>query len=88
MSKYLNPHEKDALTFQLATLLNYDEPSAMLATLQRIAERKAFAGAKRRDYDAALSWQELVDALDAVRQELERVARHRPQRAKVSITEI
>jgi hypothetical protein len=88
MSKELKSHEKDALNFQLATLLEHDEPSAILATLQRVAERKAYASTRAEHYDAALSWQELADALASVRQELERMAKHRPPRASVTVTEI
>jgi hypothetical protein len=71
----LNAHEKDALTFQLGALLEYDEPSAILATLQRIAERKAFSATRAIDHDAAQRWQALANALASVRQELERQAR-------------
>jgi hypothetical protein len=89
MSKDLKSHEKDALNFQLATLLEYDEPSAVLATLQRVCERKAFASTRADHYEAALSWQDLADALANVRQELERKASQRPPRARLTtITEI
>jgi hypothetical protein len=75
MSKELKPHEKDALAFQMATLLEYDEPSALLATLQRLAERKAFSATRGHvDYESALRWQGLADALASVRLELERQA--------------
>ena len=89
MPKDLKAHEKDALNFQLATLLEYDEPSAMLATLQRVCERKAFASARADRYEAANAWQELADALASVWQELERKAKRMPSRAKVTtITDI
>jgi hypothetical protein len=76
MAKDLKTHEKDALAFQMATLLEYDEPSALLATLQRLAERKAFSATRGQvSFDAALRWQALADALASVRLELERQAR-------------
>jgi hypothetical protein len=72
----LKAHEKEALNFQLCTLLEHDEPRAILATLHRIAENKArsFTKARSVDYEAALSWHELAEALHAVKQELERRA--------------
>jgi hypothetical protein len=73
MANGLKAHEKDALMFQLSQLLEHDEPSAFLATLQRMAERKAFGSTRGQvDYAAALSWQELADALAIARQALER----------------
>jgi hypothetical protein len=78
MLKDLKPHEKQALIFQLAALFECDEPSAVVATLHRIAERKAFACTRGRvDYDGALSWQALADALHIVRLELELAERRR-----------
>lgn len=72
MDNGLKAHEKEALTFQLAALLEYDETSAFLATLQRIAERKAFSFTRgRADYEAAMRWQTLADALARVRHALE-----------------
>lgn len=82
MFKDLKSDEKSALVFQLAQLFEYDETSAIIATLQRIAERKAFSFTRngRQDYQTALRWQQLADALDAVSLELElakrRQARH------------
>jgi hypothetical protein len=78
MLKDLKAHEKQALIFQLESLFECDETSAILATLQRIAERKAFACTRGRvDYEAALSWQALADALHAVRGELELAERRK-----------
>jgi hypothetical protein len=72
----LKAQEKEALTFQLVALLEHDEPSAFLATLQRMAERKAFSATRGAiDYDAALRWQGLADALTIAREALERQAR-------------
>jgi hypothetical protein len=91
MTKDLKAHEKEALNFQLATLLEHDEPSAILATLQRVCERKAFASTRADHYAAAIAWQELADALASVRLELEleRKAKRMPPRAKLStITDI
>ena len=69
----LKTHEKHALIFQIGQLFEYDQPSAILATLHRIAERKALATARRdKDFDAAIQWQALADALQAVSRELER----------------
>jgi hypothetical protein len=74
MLKALKAHEKQALIFQLQHLFEHNETNAILATLQRIAERKAFACTRngRRDYETALQWQELADALAIATQALER----------------
>ena len=76
MLKDLKTHEKEALIFQLAALFEHDETSAILATLQRIAERKAFAFARgaQIDHELALRWQDFADALASIRAELERQA--------------
>ena len=69
----LKTHEKHALIFQIGQLFEYDQPSAILATLHRIADRKALAAARRdKDYETAIQWQALADALQAVSRELER----------------
>jgi NAD-dependent oxidoreductase involved in siderophore biosynthesis len=71
MLKDLKVQEKEALKFQLGELLEHDEPSAILATLHRVAERKAYACTRgRQDMSAAIAWQELADALASVRAEL------------------
>src|SRR5260370_20278304 len=49
----LNAQQNDALKFQLAQLLEYDEPAAFVATLQRLAARKAFLASRAPNYDAA-----------------------------------
>jgi hypothetical protein len=77
MLKDLKAHEKDALKFQIGELLEHDETSAILATLHRVAERKAYSCAKARDFAAALNWQELADALASVRAALVLAERHR-----------
>ena len=61
----LKAHEKDALKFQLETLFDHDETHAILATSQRIAERRAFTCTKGPR----------VDAFNAVRSELEGLER-------------
>ena len=75
----LKSHEKDAFKFQLETLFDHDETRAILATLHRIAERRAFTCTQgpRVDVTAARRWQELADAFNAVRSELERLERLR-----------
>ena len=73
MLKDLRTQEKHALIFQIGQLFEYDEPSAILATLHRIADRKALAAARRdKDYETAIKWHALADALQAVSRELER----------------
>jgi NAD-dependent oxidoreductase involved in siderophore biosynthesis len=67
----LNAQQKSALAFQLAELLEHDEPNAFLVTLQRIAEREAFNEARRNlDYHQALRWQTIAEAVARVRLEL------------------
>jgi hypothetical protein len=72
----LNAQQNDALKFQLAQLLDYDEPAAFIATLQRIAERKAYAASRASNYDAAIEWQRLAKAVKRVAEALELEARH------------
>lgn len=85
MLKELKSNEKSALIFQLEQLFEYDETSAIIATLQRIAERKAFSFTRngRRDYQTALRWQQLADALDAVSLELELAERQRSRHTDI-----
>jgi hypothetical protein len=71
----LNAQQDDALKFQLSKLLEYDEPAAFVATLQRITARKAFLASRAPNYDAAIKWQELADACARVALELESAAR-------------
>jgi len=78
MLKDLKSNEKIAMIFQLEQLFEHDETSAIIATLHRIAERKAFSFTRgRQDYQIALRWQELADALHAVKFELELTDRRR-----------
>ena len=85
MLKELKPNEKSALIFQLEQLFEYDETSAIIATLQRIAERKAFSFTRngRQDYQTALRWQQLADALDAVSLELSLADRQRSRHTDI-----
>ena len=83
----LKINEKHALIFQLEQLFDHDETSAILATLQRIAERKAFSFTRRQDYEAAIKWQALADAFDAVSRELKR-AHKAARRPRAKITDI
>jgi len=66
----LNAQQKDALTAQLAELLDCDEPGAFFATLHRIAERLAFHEARRNELEQCLSWQDIADRLARVRQDV------------------
>jgi hypothetical protein len=63
----LNAQQKDALSFQLAELLNCDEPRAFMATLHRIAERQAFIEARHDRFNDALSWQVIAESVARVR---------------------
>lgn len=67
----LKYQQNAALIFQLELLLESDEPAAFLATLQRVAERKAFQAARNADRQAADEWQGLANACARVAQELE-----------------
>jgi hypothetical protein len=69
----LSEQEKIGLTQQLAMLLEGNEPEAILATLQRVAERMAHR-VTRADITEleALRWQSLADACVSVQRELER----------------
>jgi len=73
----LTEQEKIGLSQQLATLLEGNEPEAMVATLQRIGERKAFddqISDRERD-----RWNALAQSCQTVATELERA--NAPQRA-------
>jgi hypothetical protein len=76
----LNAQQKDALSFQLAELLNCDEPRAFMATLHRIAERQAFIEARHDRFGDALSWQVIADSVARVRVSLRKSqsSRNRP----------
>lgn len=69
----LTEQEKNGLTQQLAMLLEADEPEAILATLQRVAERMAHRVTRAAISDLeALRWQALADACESVQRELDR----------------
>ena len=70
----LSAQQNGALVFQLERLLEADEPAAFLATLQRTAERKAYAAARAADRAAAAHWQGLANACASVAQALEPAA--------------
>lgn len=68
----LNAQQNDAIHFQLGQLLEFGEPAAFLATLQRIAEHMAFKAARAADRDEAEQWNALSLACAHVGHELER----------------
>jgi hypothetical protein len=67
----LQPQEKDALVQQLAILVEMNEPDAALATLKRIAERRAHAATRPPSVDVqeAVRWLDLAEALGRVQRE-------------------
>lgn len=68
----LNAQQKDAVHFQLSQLLEFDEPAAFVATLQRVAERKAFQAMRAADPSATASWHALAIACAKIGEELQR----------------
>ena len=69
----LSEQEKNGLRDQLALLLEANEPESILATLQRLAERKAHSVTRGAITELeALRWQALADACASAAQELER----------------
>lgn len=71
----LTPQEKAGLSHILQTLLDADEPEAMLAALRRLAERKAFSVTLGKiDRGEAERWQRLADALRAVQRTIRKAA--------------
>ena len=69
----LTQQEKEGLWQQLQLLLEADEPEAVLATLRRIAERKAHSVTRGFISDnEARRYQALAEALEAVEDELGR----------------
>lgn len=85
----LTDHEKNALTAQLAMLLEANEPEAILMTLRRTAERMA-QRILRADITEleALRWNALAGACLAVEKQLERAnAPKSPQHAQQSAPE-
>jgi hypothetical protein len=66
-------HQKEALVQQLALLVEYDEPAAVLATLKRIAERRAHSATRGQiGWDEAARWVTLAEALERVEKHLDR----------------
>ena len=73
----LTEQEKEGLRQQLQLLLEADEPEAVLATLRRIAERKAHSVTRGAISDnEARRYQALAEALHAVEDELDRAHAH------------
>ena len=73
----LTEQEKEGLRQQLTLLLEADEPEAVLATLRRIAERKAHAVTRGLISDnEARRYQALAAALKCVEDELDRAQEH------------
>ena len=62
----LNPHEKDALRFQIVELVEADEPEAVVATLKRIAEQMTMRAMRQGDRDEAKRWDALAERLSRV----------------------
>ena len=63
-------HERTVLHGFLTHLLDADEPEALLASLKRIAERKAFGVTFGRiGAEEAARWQRMADALHRVERE-------------------
>jgi hypothetical protein len=73
----LTEQEKEGLRQQLQLLLEANEPEAVLATLRRIAERKAHAVTRGVISDnEARRYQALAEALQCVEDELDRAQEH------------
>jgi hypothetical protein len=73
----LTQQEKEGLRQQLTLLLEADEPEAVVATLRRIAERRAHAVTRGAISDnEARRYQALADALKCVEDELDRAHAH------------
>jgi hypothetical protein len=72
----LSAQELDALKFQLGALLEVDEPRAILATLRRVAERKAQTVTRGKiGHEEAADWYAMAEALTEVENALARRAR-------------
>lgn len=67
----LSEQEKTVLHHFLARVLEADEPVAMLGSLRRVAELKAWDAVRGviSDQAAAVRWQEFGNALDLAREE-------------------
>jgi len=63
----LSAQQLDALKLQLISLLEFDEPMAVLVTLRRVAERKAHSVTRGHiTFEAAERWSLLANALHRV----------------------
>lgn len=68
----LSAQEKDALTFQIAMLVEAGEPDAVIATLRRMADRMAHRATRGLiDWDEAVRWMALAEACASVEAEIE-----------------
>jgi len=76
----LTEQEKIGLRDQLAALIEANEPEAMLATLQRVCERKASSGGLMLSEQEASRWRALGESCQRVAQELETA--NAPKRAQ------
>jgi hypothetical protein len=87
----LTDQEKEGLRQQLTLLLEANEPEAMLATLRRIAERKAHSVTRGLISDnEARRYQAIAAALKCVEDELDRAHEHQlaqPTQANAPQTE-
>jgi hypothetical protein len=87
----LTEQEKEGLRQQLQLLLEADEPEAALASLRRIAERRAHAVTRGAISDnEARRYQALAAALQCVEDELDRAHAHQlaqPRHANAPQTE-
>jgi hypothetical protein len=67
----LRPQERVALLEVLVALIESNEPSVVLASLQRIAERRAFGVTVGRiERDEANRWTRLAEVLGEIREKL------------------
>jgi hypothetical protein len=62
----LNAHEKEALIALVTELIEANQPKAVLAVLQRIAERMTMRAIRYDRRADAAGWMKLVDALETV----------------------
>ena len=69
----------DELQETVATLIELDEPEALLSTLRRAAVRKSVDGAKgRMSLDLAKRWQALATVLDEASLQLDLILNAKP----------
>ena len=84
----LTQQEKEGLRQQLTLLLEADEPEAVVATLRRIAERRAHAVTRGAISDnEARRYHALAEALKAVEDELDRAYLAQPTQADAPVAE-